>query len=304
MFMNFSIPMSAPKPLSVTTQSASLSPTKSAMIELFPWAMLANGPACTKTGVFSVVWSSVGLMASRSSTAIAPAVLRASALTVCPWSSRPITIRPSRWRRSLRLVVRPRMAITSEATAMSKPDSRGWPFSRPPRPITIFRSARSLTSTTRGQVMVSGSMRSLLPWVMELSTMAASRLWASEIAWTSPVRWRLKSSMGTTCAWPPPAAPPLIPNIGPSDGWRIAAMVRQPIRFSAIESPMVVVVLPSPSGVGVIAVTSMYFPSGRPASRFITGSVTFALCLPYSSSSSSSRPRPAAISAMGLSRAR
>jgi len=76
------------------------------------------------------------------------------------------------------------------------------------------------------------------------------------------------------------------------------------IRFSAIESPMVVVVLPSPSGVGVIAVTSMYFPSGRPASRFITGRVTFALCLPYSSSSSSSRPRPAAISAMGLSRAR
>jgi hypothetical protein len=63
-----------------------------------------------------------------------------------------------------------------------------------------LRSARSLTSTTRGQVMDSGSMRSLLAWVIELSIIAASRLWASEIAWTSPVMWRLKSSIGTTCA--------------------------------------------------------------------------------------------------------
>jgi hypothetical protein len=53
--------------------------------------------------------------------------------------------------------------MTSEATAMSNPDSRGDPFSRPPSPITIFRSARSLTSTTRGQVIVCGSMPSVLP---------------------------------------------------------------------------------------------------------------------------------------------
>ena len=32
-------------------------------------------------------------------------------------------------------------------------------------------------------------------------------------------------------------------------------------------SPSVVVVFPSPSGVGVMAVISMYFPSGRPRRR-------------------------------------
>src|SRR5580765_8070394 len=95
-----------------------------------------------------------------------------------------------------------------------------------------------------------------------------------------------------------------MPKTGPSDGCRMAAMVRDPTRLSAIESPMVVVVLPSPSGVGVIAVTSMYLPLGRPASRFMSDSVTLALCLPYCSSSSSSMPRPAAISAMGFMRAR
>ena len=54
-------------------------------------------------------------------------------------------------------------------------------------------------------------------------------------------------------------------------------MVRHPMRFSAIERPMVVVVLPSPSGVGVIAVTSMYLPFATPASRFTRERATFAL---------------------------
>ena len=43
------------------------------MIELLPCAMFPNGPAWMKAGVFSIVWSSVGLNASRSSTAMAPA---------------------------------------------------------------------------------------------------------------------------------------------------------------------------------------------------------------------------------------
>src|ERR1043165_9072963 len=95
-----------------------------------------------------------------------------------------------------------------------------------------------------------------------------------------------------------------MPKTGPSEGWRMEAIVRAPTRFRAIESPMVVVVLPSPSGVGVIAVTSMYLPFGRSASRFMTESATFALVLPWSSSSSSSRPSERAISAMGRSVAR
>ena len=48
--------------------------------------------------------------------------------------------------------------MTSDATTMSKPSSRGTPFGTPPRPTTISRSARSLRSTTRFQVTVRGSM--------------------------------------------------------------------------------------------------------------------------------------------------
>ena len=57
MLKNFSIPMSAPKPASVTTNPwfpTSLRAILSAKIDEFPWAMLANGPAWTKTGVPSV----------------------------------------------------------------------------------------------------------------------------------------------------------------------------------------------------------------------------------------------------------
>ena len=60
---------------------------------------------------------------------------------------------------------------------------------------------------------------------------AAARLCAAPIAWTSPVRWRLKSSIGMTWLRPPPAAPPLIPNTGPRLGWRMhtAALLPDPV---------------------------------------------------------------------------
>ena len=59
-----------------------------------------------------------------------------------------------------------------------------------------------------------------LPCRIEASSIAASRLLAAPIAWMSPVKWRFRSSIGTTWVRPPPAAPPLIPNTGPSDGSR------------------------------------------------------------------------------------
>ena len=37
-----------------------------------------------------------------------------------------------------------------------------------------------------------------LSCMMRASMAAASRLWATPTAWMSPVRWRLKSSIGTT----------------------------------------------------------------------------------------------------------
>ncbi len=58
---------------------------------------------------------------------------------------------------------------------MSKPSSRGYPLPGPPSPITMSRSARSLTSSTRCHVTRRTSMPSALPWWMWLSMSAASR---------------------------------------------------------------------------------------------------------------------------------
>ena len=91
-------------------------------------------------------------------------------------------------------------AMTSLATVMSKPSSRGTPCILPPRPSTILRSWRSFMSTQRFQVIFLTSMPSLLPCWMWLSSIAASRLFAAPMAWKSPVKCRLMSSIGTTCA--------------------------------------------------------------------------------------------------------
>ena len=64
------------------------------------------------------------------------------------------------------------------------------------------------------------------------------------------------SSIGTTCEYPPPVAPPLMPNTGPSDGSRSTTVVFLPMRLRPSVRPTDTVVLPSPGGVGVIAVTS------------------------------------------------
>ena len=88
------------------------------------------------------------------SAVMAPAAPRSSAVTGLPLLSVPMTIRPRRFRRSLRLVARARMAMTSLATVMSNPLWRGRPSVLLPRPTMTFLRARSLTSTTRFQVML------------------------------------------------------------------------------------------------------------------------------------------------------
>src|SRR6185436_18855792 len=86
-----------------------------------------------------------------------------------------------------------------------------------------------------------------LPCRIDASSIAASRLFAAPIAWMSPVKWRLRSSIGTTCVMPPPAAPPLMPKTGPSDGSRRHATGRLPTTPSPCVRPTSVVVLPSPA---------------------------------------------------------
>ena len=157
-------------------------------------------------------------------------------------------------------VDRQKMAMISLATVMSKPSSRGTPWALPPMPSTTLRSWRSFMSTTRFQVILRTSMPSSLPCWMWLSSMAARRLLAAPMAWKSPVKCRLMSSIGMTWAYPPPAAPPFTPNTGPRLGSRSATTTFLPWRASASAKPTVVVVLPSPAGVGLMAVTRMSLP--------------------------------------------
>src|SRR5580658_7876827 len=91
-----------------------------------------------------------------------------------------------------------------------------------------------------------------------------------------------------------------MPKVGPWLGWRMQVKTFFPrCAPMAWLSPTVVVVLPSPSGVGVIAVTTMYFPLGASLSRSRMDRCTLALFFPYSSSSSGRIPASSAIRSMG-----
>ena len=82
------------------------------------------------------------------------------------------------------------------------------------RPLSKKRANR-LQPVSYTHLIFLGSMFRAFPWKMWLSIMAASRLLAAPMAWKSPVKCRLISSIGTTCAYPPPAAPPFTPKTGP-----------------------------------------------------------------------------------------
>jgi len=97
---------------------------------------------------------------------------------------------------------------------------------------------------------------------MWLSISADKRLFAAVIACISPVKCRFKSSIGITCEYPPPAAPPFIPKTGPNEGSLKATPALTPIFFRPSARPTEIVVLPSPAGVGLIAVTNINLPSG------------------------------------------
>ena len=92
---------------------------------------------------------------------------------------------------------------------------------------------------------------------MALSMMALMRLCAEVMAWKSPVKCMLISSIGVRELCPPPVAPPLRPKTGPMEGWRSARQAFLPMAWSPCARPMDTVVFPSPEGVGVMADTRM-----------------------------------------------
>src|SRR5229473_2095439 len=95
-----------------------------------------------------------------------------------------------------------------------------------------------------------------------------------------------------------------MPKVGPMDGCRMATVARLPMNESAWPKPTVVVVLPSPSGVGVIAETTTYLAFGRYASSSMASSRILATSYPYGSRRCGPMPILAAISGMGKRRAR
>jgi hypothetical protein len=130
-----------------------------------------------------------------------------------------------------------------------------------------FRSRRNITganlrvpSDAGGHNLLNRAVSDCVAsWNIRASRAAASKLLAAVSAWISPVRWRLNSSIGITWEYPPPAAPPLIPNVGPWLGCRMTVTTLR-LRWapSAWHRPTVVVDLPSPSGVGVMPTTQTY----------------------------------------------
>ena len=152
MLKNFSAPMSAPKPASVTTKSLVARAIRSARIELLPWAMLANGPQWTNAGACSRVCSRFGLIASLEQDGH-----RAGDLEVLGGDGLAVLVvaddDPAERARAGRCRSRGQgedghdLGRHGDVEAGLAREA----VLRPPRPTTMSRSARSLMSTTRGQ---------------------------------------------------------------------------------------------------------------------------------------------------------
>ena len=114
---------------------------------------------------------------------MAPVAPRSAAVTGRPDRDCPITMEPSRWRRSSRLEARAMMAMISDAAVITKPVSRLAPSPLVAATLTVmWRNARSFISMARGQVIWSGSRSSALPKNRCESIIAASRLCAAVMA--------------------------------------------------------------------------------------------------------------------------
>ena len=144
----------------------------------------------------------------------------------------------------------------------------------------ISRKERSFISKARVQTILSGLIFNKLPWKTLFSITAEIKLIVEVKAWKSPVKWRLISSLGIMVLFKAPTAPPLTPKTGPKDGSLKTAKELTPILDKPSCKPMVVVVLPSPALVGVIAVTKTNLPSFLFLSSSLMAKSIFALSKP------------------------
>src|SRR5262249_1657205 len=88
---------------------------------------------------------------------------------------------PRRSFRSLRSLARQKMAMTSEATVISKPSSRGKPLATPPSEELMLRRARSFMSMTRRQVTRRGSKPPPVPKQKGVGLGGAGRIWGEGV---------------------------------------------------------------------------------------------------------------------------
>ena len=107
------------------------------------------------------------------------------------------------------------------------------------------------------------------------------------------------SSIGNTCEYPPPAAPPFIPKQGPREGSRRATMAFLPMWFKPWANATEVVVFPLPLLLGVVAVTKISLPWLICA--WLGTKSTLALYFPYCSKISGSTLLSVAIASMRFS---
>ena len=171
-----------------------------AITELQPCAMLANGPPWTKAGVPSSVCTRLGASASLSSAVMAPCRLEvagAHRLAVARVADDDVA---EALRRSSRSVARQKIAITSDATVMSKPSSRGKPLATPPSRVDDLaqRAVVHVEHAAPGDAaLVDAERVAPVDVVVDHRRQQVVR---AVMAWKSPVKWRLMSSIGTTCA--------------------------------------------------------------------------------------------------------
>ena len=175
--------------------------------------------------------------------------------------------------------------------------SRGMPPSRPPRPMTTLRRARSLMSTTRGQVIaerVDPERVLVIQAVVEKGRrQVVGRPDRMDVAGQVEVEVLHRDHLAVA----PAGGSALDPEDGPqrrlTDGDR--GPLADPVQaLDQARRPSSTCL--RPAGVGVMPVTRTYLPRGLAASRrSIAASGTLALRGPYCSISSSRRPSSRAI---------